>query len=183
MVLALAQFGTFSPLALSVSSPSEALIRTFSFYASQFASSYVTFVPVEGYTNQPNLPGEPLCEGRPAYPWSILQAPTPSEQELINRYDGYEPCPGVANGIPFLDVANTWTTVGSYASPLVIERMSWQQITASLSNPGSAAGQAIDGGAELLSAQICEVDHAQPARVCSSPVIRRYQEEIKSQAP
>ena len=33
---------------------------------------------------------------------------------------------------PFLDVANKWTTVGSYPDPSVIEGMSWQQITSVL---------------------------------------------------
>ena len=182
MVVALAQFGTFPPLALSVSSPIDfdPATRTFSFYESSFASSYVAFVPVEGYTNQPAQPGEPLCEGEPAYPWSVLQTPTPSEQELIAKYDGFPPCPGVAAGIPFLDIANTWATIGSYPNPGVIAGLSWQQIAASLSNPGSVAGQAIDGGAEILTAQICEVDGGRPARVCGSSVVRRYQKEVKS---
>jgi hypothetical protein len=183
VVVALAQFGTFPPLALSVSSPIEIdpSTRTFTFYESSFTSPYVAFVPVERYTNQPNRPGEPpLCGGESAYPWSVLQTPTPSEQELVTRYDGFEPCPGVAAVIPFLDIANTWATLGSYPNPAVIAGMSWQQIAGSLSNPGSLVGQAIDGGAEIVTAQICEVDGGQPARVCTSGVVRRYQQEVKS---
>ncbi len=177
MVVALAQFGTFSTLPVSVSSPIDYdhSTHTLTFYGSRFKSSYVAFVPVEGYTNQP---GEPTCNGEPSFPWTILQTPTPAEQELISAYDGYEGCP---YGIPFLDVANTWSTIGSYPDPGVIAGLSWQQIAATLSNPASRAGQALDAGAEIITAQICEVDGGQPTRVCSSSVVRRYQEEVKTE--
>jgi hypothetical protein len=82
--------------------------------------------------------------------------------------------------VPFVDVANKWSTLGSYPNPGVIAGMSWQQIVATLSNPSSVAGQAIDGGAEILTAQICEVDGGVPTRVCASKVVQRYQEEVKS---
>lgn len=176
MVVALAQFGKFSPLAVSVSSPIDfdPSTRTVTFYKSRYKSSYLAFVPVEGYTNQP---GEPECNGEPSFPWTILQTPTPSEHELIAKYDGYEGCP---EAVPFIDAANTWATLGSYANPGLIAGWSWQQVSASLSDPSSQAGQAIDGGAEIVTAQICEIDGGQPARVCASSVVNRYEEEVRT---
>lgn len=177
MVVALAEFGKFSTLPVSVSSPIDFdhSTHTLTFYSSHYKSSYLAFVPVEGYTNQP---GEPTCNGEPSFPWTILQTPTAAEQELISAYDGYEGCP---YGIPFLDVANTWSTIGSYPDPGVIAGLSWQQIDGALSNPASVAGQALDAGAETVTAQICEVDGGQPTRVCNSTVVRRFEEEIKTE--
>jgi hypothetical protein len=176
LVVALAQFGKFSPLAVSVSSPIDfdPSTRTVTFYKSRYKSSYLAFVPLEGYTNQP---GEPECNGEPSFPWTILETPSPSEQELIADYDGYEGCP---EAVPFIDVANTWATLGSYANPALIAGQSWQQVSASLSDSSSQAGEAIDGGAEIVTAQICEIDGGQPARICASSVVHRYQEEVRS---
>jgi len=168
MAVALAQFGTFSPLAVQVSSTTDLdrATHTLSFYKAKYKSPYVAFVPVEAATNQPCR--SETCE----FPWTPLQAPTAGEQEILARYE--------VEGIPFLDVADSWATSGSYANPAVVSGMSWQQIAATLSEPASVAGQAIDGGAEILAAQICEVDGEQPARVCDSGVLRHYQEEAKS---
>lgn len=177
MVAALAQFGKFSPLGLTVSSTYDIdpSTRTLSFYQTKFKSSFVAFVPVEGFTNQP---GGTLTCGENTYPfWTALQALTAGEQELIDLYDAYEGC---LEGVPFLDTANKWSTIGSYANPEVIAGMSWQQVAAAMAQPDSPAGQAIDGGAEIITAQICEVDGEQPARVCDSSVVRRYQEEVNS---
>jgi len=176
LLVALAQFGKFSNLKVSVSSPIEfdPSTHTVTFYGSHFSGANVAFVPVEGYTNQP---GEPTCNGKPSFPWTILQIPTSAEEELILAYDSYEGC---LEAVPFVDVANKWSTLGSYPNPGVIAGMTWQQIVATLSNPSSVAGQAIDGGAEILTAQICEVDGGVPTRVCASKVVQRYQEEVKS---
>jgi hypothetical protein len=77
-------------------------------------------------------------------------------------------------------VANTWSTLGSYPNPEVIASMSWQQIAGALSNPNSVAGQSLDGGAELITAQVCEVDGAKPARVCDSGVVQAYEQTFLS---
>jgi hypothetical protein len=172
MVVALAQFGTFSPLGLTVSATSDIdpSTHSFSFYNSNFHSHYMAFVPVEGFTNQP---GPFTCGHETFELWTTLQAPTPGQQEIILRYDGFEGC---FRGVPFLDVANKWSTIGSYPNPAVIGGLSWQQVAAKLAEPNSAAGQAIDGGAEIITAQICNVDGGQPASICATSTVRRYQE-------
>jgi uncharacterized protein DUF929 len=173
IVVALAQFGRFAPLAVTVSSTYDLdpATRTFRFSNLQYFSPYIAFVPLESWSNQPG--GSLRCFGE-TYPWwTEIQAPTPSEEQLINRYDTVEGCLG---SIPFLDVANRWASYSSYANPSVIAGMSWEQIARSLSSPGSPVAQDIDGGAEILTAQICDVDGGQPAHVCDSSTVRRYQE-------
>ena len=79
---------------------------------------------------------------------------------------------------PFVDVANEWTTIGSYPDPSVIEGMSWQQITSALANPSSAAAQAVEGGAVLLTAEICEATGGQPGRVGDTSIVQQYETQI-----
>jgi hypothetical protein len=169
IALALAQFGSFAPLALSESATFESYpaTNTLTFYNSSYTSPFVAFTPVEAYTNQPGTP--PSC-GFP--PWGALQTPTPGEQQVLNEFDSLFDCPV----FPFLDVANRWVTVGPYPSPAVLQGMSWRQIAASVSAPSSAAGEEIAGGAEMIAAQICEADGEQPVRVCGDPVNRQYQQ-------
>ena len=169
IALALAQFGRFAPLALSESATFDLYpaTNTLTFSDSNYASPFVAFTPVEAYTNQPGTP--PSC-GFP--PWGALQTPTPGEQQVLNEFDASFGCPV----FPFLDVANTWATVGSYPSPAVLQGLSWRQISGAMSAPSSAAGQEIDGGAEMIAAQICAADGEQPVRVCGDPVNRQYQQ-------
>ncbi len=172
LVIALAQFGTFSPLALSVSGTVNDYTgtSTFSFYGAGYTSRYLAFVPVEGWTNQPSTsassgPGGD-CTG---YPWSPLQDLTPGQLALVDQYD--DNC----NFVPFLDVANRWTTTGPYPDPQIIQGMSWQQIVGALGNPGSAVARSIEGGAVYLVAQICNVTGNQPASVCNAAAVQQWE--------
>ncbi len=173
IVVALAQFGQFAPLAVTVSSTYDVdpATHTFRFSNTQYASPYVALVPLDEWSNQPG--GTLRCFGETFPWWTETQAPTPAEQELIDHYDTFEGCLEV---LPFLDVANKWATLGSYPDPAVISALSWEQIARSLSNPGSVVAQVIDGGAEIIAAQICRVDGERPARVCDSRTAQKYQE-------
>jgi Domain of unknown function (DUF929) len=168
MALALSQFGQFSPLALSVSSTLdyEPSTNTLSFYGARYQSPALAFVPVEAYTNQP---GQTPC----GYPWSSLQIPTQSEEQLLAQYDEIFGCPAE---IPFVDVADRWTTVGSYPDPTQINGLTWGQIAAAMSDPSSPIAQYIDGGAEILAAQLCQVIGQRPAGVCHDSVNHQYQQ-------
>ena len=177
MVMALSQFGHFSPLALNVSDSYDVYpgSNTFTFDGSTYASPYLSFVPVEGFTNQPapsSAPGGPggVCDA-PNQKWSTLQELSSQEQALMAQYN--PKC-----NFPFVDVANEWTTIGSYPDPSVIEGMSWQQITSALANPSSAAAQAVEGGAVLLTAEICEATGGQPGRVCDTSIVQQYETQI-----
>jgi hypothetical protein len=175
LVVGLAQFGEFSPLALMESATyiEDPATKTFTFYNSHYTSPYVTFVPVEAFTTQP---GTITCKGDTQPWWTALQQPTRAEQEILNQYDE-APC---SIGFPFLDFGNKWSTLGPYPNPAVIGGMSWQQIASTLANPNAAVAQDLDGGAEIVTAQICEMDGEQPARVCDSRVVQLYQTDVNS---
>ncbi len=178
MVLALSQFGQFSPLPLSVSSSIDIFpgTNTFSFYGARYSSPYVTFVPVEGYTNQPASPTDTgpggVCDG---FPWSTLQDLSSAQQALLAQQN-----PNCQYGVPFVDVANMWDNASSFADPQVIQGMSWTQIASDLNNPSSTVAQSIEGGAEQLVAEICEVTGEQPTSVCSSSVVQQWQASLSS---
>jgi hypothetical protein len=171
MVAALAQFGKFSTLRPMVSSTTDVdpATHTLTFYKSKYKSSYVAFVPDEAFTNQP------ACE---TCFWTELQAPTPAQQELIDSYDIEEYEGEIFHGFPFLDVANKWATISSTADPELLAEMSWQQIASAMRDAGSPVGQAIDGGAELITAQICEADGEQPVRICESAIVQGYRQAL-----
>ncbi len=164
IALALAQFGRFSPLGLMVSSTQDIYpsTNTLTFYGSHYASPLVAFVPVEAYTNQP-------CATCTPFPFGTLQTLTSSEQQLIDLYDQYE-IP------PFLDVGDRWATISTYPDPSLLEGLSWSQIVSALSDPSSPVAQTVDGGAELLAAQLCQATSEQPRQVCEDPVNSDYQQ-------
>ena len=166
IVVALSQFGQFSPLAPSVSSPIDIYpgTNTFSFYGSSYNSPYLTFVPVEGFTNQPG----PGTNGACGYPWTELQPLTTEQQGLVAQYDS-------SCGVPFLDVANKWITLGPYSDPQAIQGMSWQEVTDALTNPNTEVAQSIDGAAVILTGEICEVTGEQPSSVCDVPAVQQWQ--------
>ena len=124
IVVALAQFGQFAPLAVTVSSTYDVdpATHTFRFSNTQYASPYVALVPLDEWSNQPG--GTLRCFSETFPWWTETQAPTPAEQELIDHYDTFEGCLEV---LPFLDAANKWATLGSYPDPAVISALSWER--------------------------------------------------------
>lgn len=163
MVLALAQFGEISPLALNVSAtfiPEYAGTNTFTFYGSAYDSSELAFVPDEAFSNQPTTNGA-CC--------STLQNPTAAQQQLIDQNDPFE-------AYPWLDFSDR--SMLGLDWPSVIAGMTWEQIAAALSDPSSAVAQSIDAGAELVAAQLCVMTDEQPASVCNGTVNRQYQQLV-----
>ncbi|HUA04046.1 MAG TPA: DUF929 family protein [Solirubrobacteraceae bacterium] len=80
--------------------------------------------------------------------------------------------------LPSIDVANKYADVGSPTSPGVAGGLFWTKLSGSLSRPKTAAGQAIDGTAELLTAEVCEATAGVPAEVCGTAAVQGYQERL-----
>jgi len=162
MVEALAQFGKFSPLALSESSDVDyaPATNTVTFSSSTYESPLIAFVPDEAYSNVP----DPSTDF-----YTTLQPPTAAQEQLLAKYDE-------EGGFPFLDLGNEETTLSSYVSPTLLSGLSWSQIASAMQNPGSSVGESVAAGAELLAAQLCTVTHEQPASVCDDSVNRAYQQ-------
>jgi hypothetical protein len=158
MIVALAQFGSFSNLHLMQSVPTEPPAdRTFTFYGSSYQSPYISFVPVEVLSN-----------ARHGFGFEHLQPLTPSERGLLDRFD-----PPAQT--PFIDVANRFISVDSTVQPPLIAGLSWNQIARSLTNPSTTSAQAVGGEAEVLTAELCEATGGKPQSVCSSPVVKQYE--------
>jgi hypothetical protein len=158
MIVALSQFGTFSNLHLMQSVKSKpAQVRTFTFFGSSYRSPYISFVPVEVWSNVPKPPG-----------LAPLQTLTHPEALLLHRFD-----PAVET--PFIDIGNRFITDRSTITPRLIAHKSWTQLAAGLTDPSNVSTQAIAGEAEVMIAEMCETTGGNPQSVCSSAVVQQYE--------
>jgi hypothetical protein len=158
MIVALAQFGTFSNVNLIQSTTLEPPpVQTFTFFGSGYESAYVSFVPVEVFSNVPAKLG-----------FRHLQRLAAPQSALIHRYDP-------PAQVPFIDVDNRFITVRSTVQPQLIAALPWTQIGASLRHPSSIPAQAVAGEAEVLTAEICESTDGNPNSICSQQVVKDYE--------
>jgi hypothetical protein len=158
LAIALAKFGTFTNLKVTHSSSSDVYpnTQTISFYGSTYTSSYLTFTPVEIYTNIPDGSG-----------YTTLQTPTSAENEIANTYDATPYLPSQeAGSIPFIDFGGSYLIAGATYSPSVLQGKSATQIAAALSNPSSSIAKGADGAANTIITSICKITSDQPSSVC-----------------
>lgn len=162
MALSLSRFGTFTNLQATHSSGSDVFpdTQTLSFYGSTYSSPYITFVPVELYTNIPS-------DGA----YTTLQTPTKQEDQLSNTYDS-------GGSIPFIDFGGRYVTNGASYNPEVLQGKTANQIAGSLANQNTAVAQGVDGSANTLTAAICKLTDNQPSNVCDS-VIQGLENNLK----
>jgi hypothetical protein len=163
LIVALSRFGTFTGLTTIRSGNYHPFpeLDTWTFYGSAYSSRYLAFVPVETKSN--------VLTARTANPqdgssYTELQKLTAAEQAVSSRYD-------YLGSVPFLDFGNKSVIVGSSFNPLVLQKLTWSQIAASLRQPASVAGWAILGAANYITAAICQLTDDQPARACT-PTVR-----------
>ena len=93
------------------------------------------------------------------------------------------PSSKVPRPFPFVDVANKFADVGSPASPHIAGRLFWRKVAGSLSQPKASSAQAIDGTAELLTAEICDATGGVPAAVCGAAAVRAYENRLPPASP
>jgi Domain of unknown function (DUF929) len=171
MMVALSRFGTLSGLGLTHSAAKDGAghpepypnTATWTFAHASYASKYLTFTPVETYTNVPD-PATGF--------YTPLQAPTKEQQALLSKYDA------AYNGaIPFIDYGNKFMTVGASYNPAVLTGLTWNQIAADLHNPASPVATAALGVANYMTAAICSLTNDQPASACT-PAVKSLQGKI-----
>lgn len=156
LIMALSRFGSFSGLQYMTSSPTDGdpNTATFTFSNASYSSPYVTFVAVETTKNK-------LVNG--TYP--LLQVPNASENTTFTTYN--------PNGsIPFVDFGNKTVEIGATYDPSILDGKNWSQIASQLNNTSSEEAQGIIGSANLLTAQICNMDGNQPQSVCGQLYIQ-----------
>jgi hypothetical protein len=173
VVVALSRFGTFSKLNQTTSSATDVYpnTATFSFYQAAYTSQFIYFDSVEQLTNQPDGNGS----------YTVLQTPTPAQQQLITTYDG-PPYLSSAGSIPFINIANQYAMQGANYSPQVLAGLSMQDIANKLSDPNSDVTKGIVGSANYLTAAICLVTNQQPAASCSAAPIPQIEQSLGKSA-
>ena len=126
MIVALSKFGNFTGIQYMQSSSTDTFpnTATFSFLGANYTSQYISFVSVEQLDRNHNP----------------LQTVSPSQQALWSQYDS-------SGSIPFIDIGNQYSIVGSQYEPSTLANLNWTQIGSQLNNPNSAVGKAIDGSA------------------------------------
>jgi hypothetical protein len=177
MITALSRFGTFAGLAPIKSATVNGQgtqevypgTSTWTFAHSTYASKYLAFTPVEIYTNIP----DPKTGG-----YTTLQTLTPEQQALLNKYDASPYVPSADKGaIPFVDYGGKYLSVGASYDPGILQGLTWGQITADLHNPASAVAKGVLGGANFITATLCELTGNQPATACT-PIVRSLQSHL-----
>lgn len=171
MVIALSKFGQFSNLGLTHSSSTDvyANTKTFTFHGSTYTSQYLTFVPVEQYTNQPLSSGS----------YQPLDKPTTQEQNLINKYDAPPYVSSQSTGsIPFIDFGGMYEIVGATYSPQVLQGLSYNQIASKLQDPTSSVAKGAIGSANMIIATICKMTNNQPNSVCGQSYIVSIESQL-----
>lgn len=165
MVNALARFGTFSGLKTthSSSTDSDPNTPTFTFYGSKYTSDYLTFTPVEEYTNTPSGNG-----------YGTLQTPNAAQTAVGRAYDP-------SGSIPFFSIANKYVQVGNLAplSPTLLKGMTWSQVATAMQSPTSTVGKAIIGNANYMTAGICQVISNKSTTACT-PAIQKLEANLAS---
>jgi hypothetical protein len=165
MINSLARFGTFTGLKTTHSSSTDTDPNTpsFSFYGSKFTSDYITFTPVEEYTNVPSGTG-----------YTTLQTPTAAQAAIGQQYDP-------SGSIPFFSIANKYVQVGNLSplTPTLLAGKTWAQVASAMNDPTSSIGKAIIGNANYMTAAICKVTDNKPATACT-PTIQKLEATLAS---
>ena len=160
MVVALSRFGTFQNLHFTTSSSSDVFPNTptLSFTGSTYQGAYLDFDPAD-------------LETRDRKPLRVLTA---QETQVWQTYDA-------AGDIPFVDIANRYTTIGQGVPANLLQGMTWQQIGGALSNPNSPVTRAVVGNANWLTAAICKIPEPADipvAPICSSATIKQIAAQL-----
>jgi Domain of unknown function (DUF929) len=164
LIVALSRFGTFSGLAPIRSAAKDGggnaepypLTPTWTFAKASYTSSYLTFTPVEGYTNIPD---------KATGFYTVLQTPTAAQQALLDKYDA-----AYQGAIPFIDYGNRYLSVGASYNPAILSGLTWAQIASDLHDPSSSVAKSVLGTANFATAAICSLTNNQPASACTAAV-------------
>lgn len=149
LYVALSKFGTFSPSPGRIHSANrDGDVPTLTFYGTTFSSPYLSFVPVEVFTNHPSGSG-----------YTPLQTPTSNQERLWQ-----------ANGatFPFVDFGGKQILSGAQYSFADLQGLPFSAVSAQVGDNSTAIGASIDASAAQLIKTICgSLTHGQPASVCS----------------
>jgi len=164
MIVALNRFGTFTGLTAIRSAAHNGggnaepypNTPTWTFAHASYTSQWLTFTPVEEYTNIP----DPSTGG-----YTQLQNLTTAQQANIQEFDAAN-----QGAIPFINFGNKFMSVGATYNPSVLAGLTWDQIANDLHDPSSAVAKGVLGSANYLTAAICGITNDQPSSVCTPAI-------------
>ena len=137
--------------------------RRSSFYKADYTSDYIHFTGVE---TEDNTKGK-------------LETPTAASSDPGHRRRPYNPQQG---SIPFIYFNGEYLISGATFDVGVLQGKTWDQIATAMNDPSSAIAKGAIGAANGITATICLTTGNQPANVCSLPVIKSLQTQIKAQS-
>jgi hypothetical protein len=159
LIVALSRFGKFTGLTTSRSPEFEhiAPVDSWTFYGSNYTSPYLSFVPVEQYSNVlVNAKASPDA----GKGYQVRQRLTPAQRAIFAKFDK----PG---SIPFLDFGGRAVQIGSGpVPPQLMSGKSWQQVAAAFRQPKTDLGAALLTEADSLTAELCRITGDRPASAC-----------------
>ena len=162
LLVALGRFGTFAGVneIRSATYPPIPPLDSWTFYGSSYSSEYLTFVPVEMYSNVLVSPGaNPLR----ATSYRLLQKLTPAQQALMHEADK-------SHETPFTDFGGQTVMIGSPIVAQTLEQLTWSQLIRALRARRGAAAQAVIGAADYLTAELCVLTRDRPAAACPASI-------------
>lgn len=178
MVVALSRFGSFTGLSTVHSAAADGSgnaepdpnTSTWTFAKAKYTSQYLTFTPVEWYTNTPDT-----SNGG----YTTLQTPNAAEMTTFTKYDSptYVPQLTQAGSFPFIDFGNKYLVVGASYDAGTLASKTWAQIAAALKTPSSPIAKAVDGTANYITAAICGMTGNQSASACT-PTVKSLESQI-----
>jgi hypothetical protein len=149
LYVALSKFGTFSPAPGRIHSANrDGNVPTLTFYGTKYSSPYLSFDPVEVFTNHPSGNG-----------YTALQTPTPSQLRVWQANGGT---------FPFVDLGGKQVLSGAQYSFADLQNLPFSTVATRVGDNSTAIGSSIDASAAQLIKTICgSLTHGQPADVCS----------------
>jgi hypothetical protein len=96
---------------------------------------------------------------------------TSADRTLLRRYDA-PPYVADDHPRPFVLYAGQYVSAGSLFTPAVLDGLDAPAIARALHDPSSAAGEAVDGAANIMTAVLCVTTGGDPGAVCDSAGVR-----------
>jgi len=159
VVAALARFGTFSDLGQTTSSAEDVFpsTPTLSFHGASYTSRYLSFTGTEIESNQ-----------RVGNTYAPLDPLSTADQTLVDTYDTQRYTGASSGSIPFLDLGGRYVAAGASYSPQLLAGLDQQQVADQLADPTSRIAEAVDGTANVITADLCRLTGGKPGTVCTS---------------
>ena len=151
LYIALSKFGTFSPQPGRIHSANEdGDVPTLTFYGTKYTSPYLTFTPVEVYTNKPQGQG-----------YAPLQTPTQAQLTLWQDANG--------GSFPFVDFGGKKELTSAQYIFTPLQNLPFSTVADQVGDNSTAIGADIDASAAELISTICgSLSNDQPSDVCSA---------------